>query len=111
MDSGLSILTFDNAEAALEAMTATIPDLVITDFKMLGLDGAEFIRWIRSQPSCEDVPVILLTAYEDRELRYRALDAGATHFLLSPVHHHEFCVRSRNLFRSEVPTSELPSLM
>jgi PAS domain S-box-containing protein len=43
------------------------------------------------------VPVIVITAYEDRDLRYRALEAGATDYLLSPVDHHEFRVRSRNL--------------
>src|ERR1700720_1126023 len=48
-------------------------------------------------PPCRDVPVMVITAYEDRDLRYQALEAGATDFLLSPVDHHEFRVRSRNL--------------
>src|SRR3546814_14594496 len=64
---------------------------------MAGLAAAEVMRRSRSHLSCEDVPVLLVTAYEDRDLRYRALDAGATDFLLSPVDHHEFRVRSRNL--------------
>src|SRR3546814_5433577 len=95
MDSGLSILTFDNAEAALEAMTATIPDLVITDFKMPGLDGAEFIRRIRSHPSCEDVPVILVTAYEDRDLRYRSEEHTSELQSLMRISYAVFCLKKK----------------
>jgi two-component system, cell cycle sensor histidine kinase PleC len=94
---GVDVKIFDRPQKALEIFSASPPDLVITDFNMPELDGAEFIRRFRSAPSCADVPVIVITSYEDRELRYQALEAGATDFLLSPVDHHEFRVRSRNL--------------
>jgi PAS domain S-box-containing protein len=71
--------------------------LVITDFIMPELDGAAFIRNVRTIACCDDVPVIVITAYEDKLLRYRALEAGATDFLLSPVDPSEFAARSRNL--------------
>ena len=73
------------------------PDLVITDYKMPKLDGAEFVRQFRKLPLCFDVPVVVVTVYEDRDFRYRALEAGATDFLISPVDHHEFRTRIRNL--------------
>ena len=44
-----------------------------------------------------DVPIIVVTVYQDREFCYRALEAGATDFLLSPVDHLEFQARARNL--------------
>src|SRR5690606_34158572 len=78
-------------------MQHNTPDLVITDFKMPRMDGGEFIRRFRGLPSCLDVPVIVVTIYEDRDFRYRALEAGATDFLLSPVDHHEFLTRAHNL--------------
>ena len=93
----VEVAIFERPQAALDAATALPPDLVITDFNMPELDGAEFIRQFRAVPGCADVPVIVITAYEDRDLRYRALEAGATDYLLSPVDHHEFRVRSRNL--------------
>ena len=83
--------------AALAWLENNTPDLVITDYKMPNIDGAEFVRRFRHLPFCFDVPVIVVTIYEDREFRYRALEAGATDFLLSPVDHHEFQARSRNL--------------
>ena len=91
------VKTFSSPLAALAFSHKDAPDIVITDFKMPELDGAEFIRRFRGIESCADVPVMVITAYEDKDLRYRALEAGATDYLLSPVDHHEFRVRSRNL--------------
>ncbi|HTS90715.1 MAG TPA: ATP-binding protein [Stellaceae bacterium] len=93
----VTVKTFDNPVAALAFAATQEPDIVITDFKMPELDGAEFIRRFRTLANCADVPVMVITAYEDKDLRYRALEAGATDYLLSPVDHHEFRVRSRNL--------------
>ncbi len=97
LDDSLEVKTYDHPQKGLDAAAERPPDLVITDYQMPELDGAAFIRRFRAQAGCADVPIIVITAYEDRELRYQALDAGATDFLLSPVDHHEFRVRSRNL--------------
>jgi PAS domain S-box-containing protein len=97
LTDGIEVKIFDRPQKMLDAAPLAPPDLVITDFNMPELDGAEFIRRFRAIPACADVPVIVITAYEDRALRYQALEAGATDFLLSPVDHHEFRVRSRNL--------------
>jgi PAS domain S-box-containing protein len=97
LDDHVVVRTFSNPRAALEAMAVEPPDLIITDFKMPDLDGADFIRLFKAQDGAAEIPVIVITAYEDRDLRYRALEAGATDYLLSPVDHHEFRARSRNL--------------
>ena len=93
----VTVRTFGDPHDALAFMSAHPPDLIVTDFRTPDLDGAEFIRQFRTHAACADVPVIVITAYEDRDLRYRALEAGATDYLLSPVDHHEFRARSRNL--------------
>jgi PAS domain S-box-containing protein len=97
IDEGAQVQSFEDPLAALAWIGENTPDLVITDYKMPEIDGAEFIRRFRHLPFCFDVPVMVITIYEDREFRYRALEAGATDFLLSPVDHHEFQARSRNL--------------
>ena len=93
----VEVKLFDHPQKALQAFRAETPDLVITDFNLPELNGAEFTRRFRALPACADVPVIVITSYEHRALRYEALEAGATDFLLSPVDHHEFRVRSHNL--------------
>ncbi|HXQ51464.1 MAG TPA: ATP-binding protein [Stellaceae bacterium] len=97
LDESVAVETFDRPTALLASATQHAPDLVITDVKMPELDGVEFIRRFRRLPGCAEVPIVAVTTSEDRELRLAALEAGATDFLLSPVDHHEFRVRSRNL--------------
>jgi len=88
---------FSDPLVALEWTASNTPDLVLTDFKMPGLDGAEFIRRFRQQPAHAEIPLVVVTAYEDREYRYEALAAGATDYLMSPVDRQEFHARCHNL--------------
>ncbi len=61
------------------------------------MDGAEFTRRLRSMPVGLTLPVVVVTAHDDRSFRVRALDAGATDFLQSPIDHFELVTRARNL--------------
>ena len=97
VEEGLRVRAFASPQAALDWLQDTTPDLVITDYKMPGMDGADFIRAFRALPGTADVPVVVVTVYEDRSYCYQALEAGATDFLLSPVDHVEFRARARNL--------------
>ncbi|KAA3627908.1 MAG: response regulator [Proteobacteria bacterium] len=94
---GVEILTFDGAPAALEWMNKRTPDLIVADYKMPEMNGIEFIRRIRELPNGFDIPVVIVTIVEDREVRYQALEAGATDFLTKPVDRHECAARCRNL--------------
>lgn len=91
--------TFADPLLALEGLKGKVVDLVITDFKMPHMDGAEFVRHFRELPGAADVPVVVLTVYEERSFRLKALECGATDFLQSPVDHQEFITRARNLLR------------
>ena len=91
--------TYADPREALCAMRETTPDLIITDYRMPGMNGASFIRRIRSEPALADIPTIVITVYDDKNYRFRALEAGATDFLLSPVDHREFVTRARNLLK------------
>lgn len=93
------VQAFGDPLEALRWLEGNQPDLIITDYKMPNLDGAEFIRRFRAMPNAEDIPVIVITVYEERTFRLRALESGATDFLHSPVDHHEFVTRARNLLK------------
>ncbi len=93
----IKVETFDNALTALKLAEANPPDLIIADYKMPRLDGVEFTRRLRMIPSCQDVPVVIITVIEDKSVMYKALEAGATDFLTKPVDHYECKVRCRNL--------------
>ena len=80
-------------------MRENTPDLIVTDYKMPQMDGAEFIGDSASCREPADIPVIVITIYEERSFRLRALEAGATDFLQNPVDHHEFVTGARNLLK------------
>ena len=98
VEEGLQVQAFASpVEALTRLQGGNPPDLIITDYNMPEMDGATFIETLREQRAFVDVPIVVVTVYEDRDFCYRALDAGATDFLLSPVDHLEFRARARNL--------------
>ncbi|HEV2573158.1 MAG TPA: EAL domain-containing protein [Beijerinckiaceae bacterium] len=99
IEPNVQVETFGDPLQALDWLVDQQPDLIITDFKMPTIDGAEFIRRYRQFPGAAEIPIIVLTIYEERSFRLRALEAGATDFLHSPVDHHEFVTRARNLLK------------
>lgn len=99
VDPDVRVQAFHNPLQALEWLESNDPDLVITDYKMPSMTGAEFTSRIRTLSSGANVPVLVITAYTDRDFRIEALEAGATDFLLSPIDYAEFQPRVRNLLR------------
>jgi diguanylate cyclase (GGDEF)-like protein/PAS domain S-box-containing protein len=99
IEEGVTVRSFADPVTALDWVRENTPDLVVTDYKMPHMDGAEFIRRFRELPGAAEIPVIVITIYEERSFRLRALEAGATDFLQSPVDHHEFVTRARNLLK------------
>ncbi|HEY8610946.1 MAG TPA: response regulator [Roseomonas sp.] len=94
---GARVESLGHPEEALLWLEQHQPDLIITDFRMPGLDGAAFTRRVRGMANGADLPIVVVTVFQDRSFRLAALEAGATDFLLSPVDHVEFRTRVRNL--------------
>ena len=66
---------------------------------MPGMDGYEVVGRIKGQLATSHIPVIMITALDDRKSRMHGLSAGAEDFLSKPVDRTELCVRVRNLLR------------
>jgi putative two-component system response regulator len=90
-------ISFLEPEAALRWCEEHIPDLVMVDFMMPVIDGVEFIRRFRCIYGCQDIPVLMITANDEVELRYQALEAGANDFLIKPIDKIEFLARTKNM--------------
>ncbi|MCB8874697.1 EAL domain-containing response regulator [Acidisoma silvae] len=99
LDDHIEVEAFATPDPALKAIGGKMPDLVITDYKMPQMTGAAFTQQIRSLPNGVDVPIIVITAYDDRAFRLEALEAGATDFVQTPIDHQEFITRARNLLK------------
>ena len=81
-DEGYEVFTADSAEAALPLLRTTDLDLVLTDMKMPGMDGIEFLKKIKEFDP--ELPVILITAYAEVERAVEAMHLGAFTYLAKP---------------------------
>jgi two-component system response regulator RpfG len=97
IDPKLSLELFDTPARALEYARNNRVDMVLTDYKLPEFDGIELVRRLRGLPHCVDVPIVVITVVDDRRIRYDALEAGATDFLIKPLDEHETRARCANL--------------
>jgi len=79
--------------AALAAARARVPDLVLTDVMMPGLDGVQLLRALRADPRTRTVPVILLSARAGEESRVEGLEHGADDYVIKPFSGRELVAR------------------
>ncbi|HOP63436.1 MAG TPA: response regulator [Spirochaetota bacterium] len=81
---GYHTMTSGNGNEALELLGGNIPDIIITDIMMPGMDGYELCRKIRSDEKLKDIPVILLTTLSEPENILKGLECGADNFVTKP---------------------------
>jgi len=84
---------------ALKLLEKVKVDLILLDVMMPGMDGFEVCRRIRSTPKLAEVPILLLTALDDRASLLQGFEAGADDFLTKPIERHELTARVRTIIR------------
>jgi len=80
--AGLGVRSFANASDFLRALELDVPDVVLTDIRMPGMDGLELLNRLREQ--IPDLPVIIMTAHSDLESAVSAFHGGAFEYLPKP---------------------------
>ena len=88
-----------SGEEALAMVAEHPPDLVLLDIMMPGMDGYQVASTIKNNPAARNIPIIMITALDDRHARMLGLNAGAEDVLTRPVDRAELTVRVRNLLR------------
>lgn len=88
---------FSDPRSALEVAGTFPPDLVIIGRTLPTLNGVRAIRRFRRLPECGTVPVVVVGDPDDRRIRYRALEGGASDVMAEPLDQGEFLLRARNL--------------
>jgi len=83
------VSTAQSGPDALAKMEEDIPDLVILDMMMPGMDGMKVLEAIRRNPNTATVPVIFLTGVTDRAKVREALDKGTSYYIVKPFTHHD----------------------
>jgi len=103
---GYRVITASSGSSALQEFDQEVPDLVLLDVKMPGLDGLEVCRHIRE---LSRVPVIMLTARDSEEAAIEGLDAGADDYITKPFLVREMTARIRASLRRTRLWDEQPS--
>jgi DNA-binding response OmpR family regulator len=80
-----------SGEEALAMVAQQPPDLIVLDVMMPGMDGYQVAARIKASDATRHIPVIMLTALDDRNSRMHGLQAGAADFVTKPVNRAELC--------------------
>jgi putative two-component system response regulator len=96
---GYRIVTATNGQEALQRVAEERPDVILLDVMMPIMNGFEVARALKAARETSHIPIIMITAMEDRQTRIQGLAAGAEDFLNKPVDKDEVAARVRNLFR------------
>lgn len=105
---GYTISEARNGEEALQCFRAQLPDIILLDVNMPGMDGLEACRQIRKN---SDVPIIMLTVRSTERDKVLALDAGADDYVVKPFGMQELLARIRAALRRTLPQDKLPPFL
>ncbi len=103
---GYTVKKATSGRAALEALDLAVPDMMITDYTMPGMDGFELCRNVREMRGLQ-FPIIVLSGRSDDEFVQRAKQVGANEVLLVPITAKVLIPRVQALLASATETSEV----
>jgi CheY-like chemotaxis protein len=94
---GYQLFTATSGDEALELVARERPDLILLDVMMPGMDGYQVLGRIKADTATRHIPVVLITALDDRNSRMHGLSAGAEDFFTKPVNRADLCELLRTL--------------
>jgi CheY-like chemotaxis protein len=83
--NGYEVVTAVDADAALSAITAEPPKLILMDLQLPGVDGLELTRRLKSDPATRDIIIVAVTAYAMKGDQDKALAAGCDDYVTKPI--------------------------
>lgn len=95
----ITVIDFSDPREALNWLKDNQADLIVTDYRMPGLNGIEFIEAVRNTATGEHIPIMMITVVSEKKVRHEALEAGATAFLNRPIDQIECRTSCRNLLK------------
>jgi two-component system, OmpR family, phosphate regulon response regulator PhoB len=104
--AGYAVVDTESAEQALEKLGVMLPDIILVDWMLPGMDGPDLLRRIRQDSLTQAIPVIMLTARGEEADKLRGFDHGADDYLTKPFSPKELMARMKALLRRSSPEDE-----
>ena len=98
LDEGYNVIICEDARIALTRLQKDIPDLIILDLMMPGIDGFNFLEKRKMMPAVLDIPVLMLTARVDKESERKAYELGVVGYMVKPVGISEITEKLKKIF-------------
>ncbi|MBW4661479.1 MAG: PAS domain S-box protein [Drouetiella hepatica Uher 2000/2452] len=107
LDYGFEVLIAKDGENALQKLQRVVPDLILLDVLMPGLDGFETCRLLKGSPMTQNIPVIFMTALSDPVDKIKGLMLGAVDYVTKPLQHEEVIARVNVHLKLRILTRQL----
>ena len=91
--AGYSVTACENAESALEMVSLSEPDLILSDTRLPEMDGFSFVEKLRATESVDDIPLMFLSSDGSVESKVRGLELGVEDYLTKPIYIKEIITR------------------
>ncbi|MCC5634342.1 response regulator [Nostoc sp. CHAB 5844] len=91
--AGYRVSVAKNGKSALEKVEKAIPNLILLDVMMPGMDGFETCRLLKANPKTKDIPIIFMTALSEPVNKVKGLQLGAVDYITKPIEHEEVLAR------------------
>jgi DNA-binding response OmpR family regulator/DNA-binding CsgD family transcriptional regulator len=92
-DAGYTVLVATNGEAALQRAQQAVPDVILLDALMPGMDGFEVARRLRATPETAHIPIVFMTGLSETEHVVAAFEAGGVDYVVKPIRPREVLAR------------------
>ena len=104
--AGHKVMEAPDAQKAMDFIkNGQVPDLIILDIAMPGMDGLDFLRVLRAYPETKNTPIMMCTARGEENTIKSARQSGATDFMVKPVNRDTIVAKVKQLLEEYPPAS------
>jgi len=104
---GYRLAIATNGEKALKIANRLLPNLILLDVMMPGIDGFEVCHRLKAQPETKDIPVIFMTALHDKKDKVKGFELGAVDYITKPLSYEEVVARVNTHIKLQAHTDKL----
>ena len=108
--AGFKVVEAESGEQALDIIHEVVPDLILLDVEMSGINGFEVCKKVREMSEHVATPILMLTGLNNNESINLAYEAGATDFSAKPINWSLLCHRLRYIHRSGIAEKKIHQL-